>query len=234
MRKYEEVSQAGPLLLAVGLSFAYAGCQPLFSGLDISLDRGETVVLTGSSGCGKSTLCQILAYIIPRNIRGVLQGNIFLEGHELGSLPLARLAQTLAMVREEPKSQLFAPTVEDELAFGPENLRLPPEIIRIRVDEALALTALEQYRLSAPHQLSGGQKQLVALGAALTLKPKLLILDEIFCHLDETAIRRVENLIKGLNRQNVAVLLICHDRRYWNLAHRVLRLEAGFLEEVIA
>lgn len=232
MRKYEQVNDTGPILEAHGLSFAYTGCAPLFSGLDLSLNRGETVILTGSSGCGKSTLCQILAYVIPRNIGGELQGSVLLEGRELSRLSLAQLVQTLGMVRQEPESQLCAPTVEDELAFAPENLRLPPEIIRLRVNEALALTGLEQSRLAAPHQLSGGQKQLVALGAALTLKPRLLILDEIFCQLDEEATERVETLIQRLNSQGVTVLLIEHEQRSMKLAHRVLRFEAGLLKEV--
>ena len=232
MHRYEQVSYSGPLLKAQGLGFAYKGCPPLFSGLNFSLERGETVVLTGSSGCGKSTLCQIMAYVIPRNISGELQGSVMLEGRELGSLTIAQLAQTLGMVRQEPESQLFAPTVEDELAFGPENLQLPTDIIRIRVDEVLALTGMEQYRLAAPNQLSGGQKQLIALAAVLTLKPRLLILDEVFCQLDEEAAARVKTLIKRLNEQGVAVLLTEHDQQRMKIAHRVLRLETGLLKEV--
>ena len=233
MRKYEQIYYTGPILEARGLGFAYAGCAPLFSGLNISLHKGETVILTGPSGCGKSTLCQILAFVIPRNIRGELRGGVFWEGRELGSLTLAQLTQSVGMVRQEPESQILAPTVEDELAFGPENLRIPPEIIRLRVGEAFALTGLEQYRLSAPHQLSGGQKQLVALAAVLTLKPRLLILDEIFCHLDEISAARVEALIQELKRQNTTVLLTEHDQQRMKLADRTLRLEAGLLKEVL-
>jgi len=232
MRASEQIPNAEIILEARDLGFTYAGGSPLFSGLDLYLNKGETVMLTGPSGCGKSTLCQILAYVIPRNITGELQGSVFLEGQELDSLSLALLAQTLGMVRQEPESQLFAPTVEDELAFGPENLRLSPDIIRERVDEALALTGMEQYRLAAPQQLSGGQKQLIALAAVLTLQPRLLILDEIFCHLDEEASLCVEMLIQQLNRQGVAVLLTEHDQRRMKLADRVLHLEAGILREV--
>jgi len=231
MRAYEQIQDTRPILEARSLGFAYAGGQPLFSKLDLRLNRGETVLLTGPSGCGKSTLCQILAQVIPRNITGELQGSIYLEGQELSSLSLARLAQTLGMVRQEPESQLFAPTVEDELAFGPENLRLPPEIIRVRVDEALALTGMETYRLAAPHLLSGGHKQLIALAAVLALKPRIVILDEVFCHLDEEASLRIEMLIRRLNEQEVTVLLTEHDERRMKLADRVLRLEAGLLQE---
>jgi len=219
-------------LAAHNLTFAYPGGKTLYSKLNITVKQGECVALTGPSGCGKSTLCYLLSGIIPRNIDGEYTGETLIFGRPVDEIPLAELIQLLGIVFQIPDSQLFSPTVEDELAFGPENLCLSRAEMRERIDEALALVGMEKYRLSNPEQLSGGQKQLIALAAILTLKPQILIFDEALSQLDDEATERIKAVIADLKVQGKTILMVEHDPDNLDIADRIFRFEDGQLREV--
>ncbi|MDD2221394.1 MAG: ABC transporter ATP-binding protein [Clostridia bacterium] len=218
-------------LAAHNLTFAYPGGKALFSNLSLCLNQGECVALTGPSGCGKSTLCYLLAGIIPRNIDGEFTGQALVFGRPVNEIPLNELVQQLGIVLQIPDSQLFSPTVEDELAFGPENLCLSRQEMRERIDEALALVGMEEYRLAHPDRLSGGQKQLIALAAVLTLKPQILIFDEALSQLDDEATARVKTVIADLKKQGKTILMVEHDPDNLDIADRIYSFENGFLKE---
>lgn len=219
-------------LQAQALSFAYDET-PLFSGVSFALEEGEWIALTGKSGSGKSTLCLLLSGVIPRSLDvGKSSGQVLLFGENIAELPLAKVASRLGLVLQEPDSQLFSPLVEDEIAFGPENLCLPRDEIGARIERALTLTGMSAKRLADPDTLSGGQKQLIALAAVLALTPQVLILDEAFAMLDEKAEEQMLEVLRRLKEQGTAILSVEHEPRRLAAADRVLRLAAGRLEEV--
>ena len=219
-------------LQARSLSFAYDET-PLFSGVSFALEEGKWVAITGPSGSGKSTLCLLASGVIPRSLDvGKAGGEVLLFGESVADLPLAKTASRLGLVLQEPDSQLFSPLVEDEIAFGPENLCLPRDEIGARIERALALTGMSGKRQADTDTLSGGQKQLVALAAVLALEPRVLILDEAFAMLDEAAEEQMLEVLRRLREQGTAILAVEHEPRRLAAADRVLRLADGRLEEV--
>ena len=219
-------------LQARSLSFAYDET-PLFSGVSFALAEGEWVSVTGPSGSGKSTLCLLASGVIPRSLDvGKVGGEVLLFGESVADLPLAKTASRLGLVLQEPDSQLFSPLVEDEIAFGPENLCLPRDEIGARIERALALTGMSGKRQADTDTLSGGQKQLVALAAVLALEPRVLILDEAFAMLDEAAEKQMLEVLRCLKEQGTAILAVEHEPRRLAAADRVLRRADGRLEEV--
>ncbi len=138
-----------PVLEWKNLTFGYEE-KKLFSNISGSLSEGEWLALVGDSGCGKSTLCYFLSGIIPRSIDGEYEGTILLEGEDIKQKSLESIVRTLGIVFQNPESQLFSPTVEDELAFGPENLCMTHDEISKRIDYALKIVGMEEYRYSNP------------------------------------------------------------------------------------
>ncbi len=205
--------------------FSYEGQDALIEDASLYVDAGECVAITGSSGVGKSTLCLILAGLIPRSIEGVLRGEALISGMPVQGAMLHEVVREIGIVFQNPDSQLFAPTVEDELAFGPENIGLPREEIEKRIDYALETVGMNAYRFHSPSHLSGGQKQLVALAAVLTLSPKTLLFDEAFSQLDKEATMRIMECIKRLKAQGKAILMVEHDKENLFIADRIYALE---------
>ena len=131
---------------------------------------------------------------------------------------------------QDPDSQIIFPTVEDALAFGPENLCLPRQEIGERIDKTLALLGLTDLRLANPGQLSGGQKQLVALGGVLTLSPDIFVLDESLSQLDEAARPRIKSALLSLKQQGKTLIMIEHDKNNMDIADQIWYLNKGGLE----
>lgn len=215
----------------IGISFSY--CQtPLFSDVNIHVSEGECVAITGPSGCGKTTLCFILSGIIPRSIEADYSGEAKLYGDNVKTLTLKQMVERIGIVLQDPDAQLFSPTVEDEIAFGPENICLPREKIEERISAALESVGMQEYRYAKPSKLSGGQKQLVALAASLALKPRAVILDEAFSQLDTDSTLLVKQAILRQKTQGRAVLLVEHDDENLDIADRVYAFSRGTLKEV--
>ncbi|MCL2677853.1 MAG: energy-coupling factor ABC transporter ATP-binding protein, partial [Clostridiales bacterium] len=176
------------LLAAEKLSFAYQDEFWLFKDVDFCLRAGEIVGLMGPSGCGKSTLGYCLSGVIPHIYQGNMRGKVFLEGKDISALKLAEIAQKLGLVFQDPDTQLFSATLEDDVVFGPENLcRSRPEM-EASLRRSLAATNMTAHRLRNPKTLSGGQAQLAALSAVLALDPRILIFDEAMSHLDQKGV----------------------------------------------
>ncbi|MFZ0216235.1 MAG: ATP-binding cassette domain-containing protein, partial [Candidatus Dormiibacterota bacterium] len=202
-----------PARLAVEhLSYAYPG-SPLAALRDIDLvvEPGEFVLLAGASGCGKSTLALALAGLIPNRIPGRVSGQVRLGSRTLAGEEQHVVSQLIGIVFQNPDDQLIHPVVDAEIAFGPENLGLPAEEVRCRVEQALALTGMTARRRTLTFALSGGEKQRVAIAATLAMQPGVLILDEPCSDLDPIGAQQVLGVLHDLNRRlGMTVILVEH------------------------
>ncbi|MCL2813528.1 MAG: energy-coupling factor transporter ATPase [Oscillospiraceae bacterium] len=223
--------RAFPLVKAENLFFAYnvpdsPGTEPDYVLKDISLEisEGSFVVVLGHNGSGKSTLAKLMNMILSPT-----KGQIFIDGLDASSQENTNEVRRVAgMVFQNPDNQLVATIVEEDVAFGPENLGIDPPEIRRRVDEALLLVGMSEYRLHAPHKLSGGQKQRIAIAGVIAMNPKLLILDESTAMLDPAGRKEVLETIRRLNAENnMTVILITHYMDEAVLADRVIVLNEG-------
>lgn len=192
--------------------------------VDLEIDHGEFVALIGANASGKSTLAQHLnALLLPTSGEVLVDG---LSTRDRGSH--WEIRRRVGMVFQSPDNQIVASTVEEDIAFGPENWGLPPDQIRQRVDEALHVVGLEEYGHTPPEMLSGGQKQLVAIAGALATRPDCLVLDEPTSMLDPMGRGRVMGTIHGLNAErDLAIVLITHSMSEAASAQRVLVMHQG-------
>lgn len=198
---------------------------------DISLDiaSGECVLVTGPSGCGKSTLGKVLCGLIPHAIQARVSGQVRAANLDVLAQSIPVIAQKVGMVFQRPASQLFHLHVEDEVAFGPRNLGLAEEEVSRRVEWALEATGLSIMRKEKPSVLSGGQKQCVAIAAALAMRTKVLVLDEPTASLDVPNTRRVMDTLKALQADyGITIVLIEHRlAEAVQLANRVVVMDKG-------
>ena len=209
------------------LKFSYDGEKTILDGISFEIGAGEMIGVIGDSGCGKSTLCHILCGIIPNIIGGDISGRAAVAGKQLRDCDLKDLAQSVGFVMQDSDRQIVTSTVEDELAFGPENLCIPPEEIRERVEQTLDLLELQDIREVNPNRLSGGQKQMVTIGSVLTLDPDIFILDEPFSHLDEENRISVECILRKLKSDGKTILIVEHDHNMVREADKWMLLEDG-------
>jgi energy-coupling factor transporter ATP-binding protein EcfA2 len=200
------------------LQFAYPpvlpGGQPfeVLRGVNLVVERGEFLSLMGPTGAGKSTLCMAMNGIVPQSTGGVISGRVAVLGHDTRSMPVAQLAAHVGIVYQDPESQLFCATLEDEVAFGPENLGIAPQEIAERVSWALDVVSMAGYRTRSSTQLSGGQKQRVAIAASLAMLPEVLILDEPTSGLDPVGQFEVFSVIERLCRERrMTIIMVSQD-----------------------
>lgn len=197
---------------------------PALRGIDLTIARGEFVALIGPNGSGKSTLARHFnALLLPT------AGEVWVDGL-LTSDPrhVRTIRQRVGMVFQNPENQIVASTVEEEVAFGPENMGVPPPEIRRRVDEALEIVGLTDYRHHPPYMLSGGQKQRVAIAGALATRPQCIVFDEPTSMLDAEGRRQVLQTIRRLNAEvGLTVILITQSMDEAALARRVLVMDGG-------
>lgn len=193
-------------------------------GITLTIGKGEFVSVVGRNGSGKSTLARLLnALLLPTG--GVVRIN-GIDTRDEGQLwEVRRIA---GMVFQDPDSQIIGTTVEEDAAFGPENLGLPPEMIGTRVRDALQAVAMADYADRAPHLLSAGEKQRVSLAGVLAMKPGCLLLDEATAMLDPAGRKEVMALLRSLNREEgITVLHVTHQMEEAALADRVIVLDGG-------
>lgn len=220
-------------LTVTDLSFKYRSENEfIFKNISFSVSKGSVVVLSGLSGSGKTTLCYLLTGIIPRIYKGDILGTVKLFGNDLSNLSAEKISSDLGIVFQDPETQLFMPTVEDELAFAPENLCLSRDEIENRISAALKITGIEDLRLRETNTLSGGQKQLVAIASVLTMEPKILIFDEITSQIDLVGRQKIKELIISLKNEGKTIIIVEHGHENSDLADDIYEIKNNTLNIV--
>ncbi len=194
------------------LTYTYPGAAwPTIKDVSIKIEKGEFALITGPSGCGKTTLCRCLNGLVPHFYQGELKGEIMVAGLRVQEHPIYEMATHVGLVFQNPENQLFALSVEKDVAFGLENLGIPREEIRKRVDWALKLTGIYELRERTPTELSGGQQQRVAIASVLAMQPEVIVLDEPTSFLDPLGAKKIFEVIYELNRKlGITVVLVEH------------------------
>ncbi|HIP89489.1 MAG TPA: ATP-binding cassette domain-containing protein [Thermococcus paralvinellae] len=218
------------LIRVEGVSFRYPRAKEYsLKNINLKVRKGEFLGILGASGSGKSTLCLTFNGIIPHSIKGEFKGDVYVKGYNTRDTSVARLSTIVGLVMQNPDSQLFNMTVEEEIAFGLENLGLNTEEIKRRVRWALKITGLEGLENEFPPNLSGGQKQRLAIASVLAMKPEVLVLDEPTSQLDPLGKEQVLSLVTLLNKkQGITIILVEHNTEYLlSFADRVIVLDKG-------
>jgi energy-coupling factor transport system ATP-binding protein len=195
-----------------GLRYTYPNVEsPALKGVDLTIDEGEFILLTGPSGCGKTTFSRCLNGLIPHFYSGDLEGSIIVNGLDVREHATSELALNVGLIFQNPDNQIFALTVEKDVAFGLENLGIPKEQMMEDIDWALNATGIDHLRGRGTHELSGGQKQRLAIASILAMRPRILVLDEPTSFLDPIGAERTFRVLDTLNRDHrITVILIEH------------------------
>lgn len=216
-----------PIIQIEHLTYTYPGeTEPAIQGLDLTIERGTFVAVLGHNGSGKSTLAKHMnAILLPT------EGRVLVDGVDTADeQQLLKVRGTVGMVFQNPDNQIVANVVEDDVAFAPENLGVPPEEIRRRVDAALRQVGMYEFRMHAPHLLSGGQKQRVAIAGVIAMEPKCIVLDEPTAMLDPAGRREVVETVTRLCREKgITVVLITHHMNECIGADRVVVMSGGVI-----
>lgn len=221
--------QSNQLIELKDVSFAYPSgedtqSQLVLDHLSFSIQEGDFVAIVGRNGSGKSTLAKLLNGILTPQSGSVLVDNIDTKEEDR----LCQVRQRVGMVFQNPDNQLVATLVEEDVAFAPENLGVPPKKIREIVDQSLKEVDMLSYRNHSPHKLSGGQKQRVAIAGILAMRPKCIVLDESTSMLDPKGRKEIIQVIEKLHREhNTTIVLITHFMEETTQANRVIVLDAG-------
>lgn len=199
------------------LCFSYKN-HNAFNNLSVSIEKGTFVAICGSNGSGKSTFAKMLDALLP-----VQSGSLFINGFD-ASKPenVIEIRKTVGLVFQNPENQIIGDTVEEDVAFGPENMGLDSVEIERRVANALRITGLEDLRNKSTANLSGGQKQLVAIAGILAMESECIVLDEALSMLDAESRKKVIGVLKKLNGEGITILMITHRNEEAELCNRVI------------
>ena len=194
--------------------------------VNLDIEKGSFTAIIGRNGSGKSTLAKnINALLLPTS------GDVYINGYNTkDDEHVWDIRQTAGMVFQNPDNQIVSSIVEDDVAFGPENLGIEPSVIRLRVDSALESVNMGEFRNKAPHMLSGGQKQRIAIAGVVAMKPKCIIFDEPTAMLDPKGRKEVMDIIQELNGEGITVILITHFMEEAALADRVVIMDNGVIK----
>lgn len=210
---------------ARGIEFSYSPEEPkVINGIDLKIEKGSFVAILGHNGCGKSTLAKLLCGILLPT-----EGQILVDGLDTADEEKAfDIRKKCGMVFQNPDNQLVASVVEEDIAFAPENLGLPREEIRRRVDSALATVDMSDYAKHATYKLSGGQKQRIAIAGILAMSPECIVFDEATAMLDPTGRKEITAAMKRLNREmGITVVTITHYMNEAVEADRIIVMNQG-------
>jgi energy-coupling factor transport system ATP-binding protein len=205
------------------VSYSYSDGTPALENINLAIKKGEFIGITGKNGSGKSTLAL--------HLNGLLKpqkGRVAIKGMDTRDpSKLLEIRKSVGIVFQNPETQFVGRTVEEDLAFGPENLCLPPVEIRKCVDAALTEIGFEEYRYRSPRTLSGGQRQCVAIAGILAMRPECLIFDEVTSMLDPDAGKAVLERIKKLQKKGKTIVYITHNLEELHAADRIIVMEKG-------
>ena len=190
------------------IKYSYNNDYQALKGVSLKIEKGEMVALLGKNGAGKSTLFLHLNGIYEPD-----EGKVFIDGEELkyDKKSLLKFRQKVGIVFQNPDDQIFAPTVEEDVAFGPLNLGLSMGEVQDRVEEALERVGMSGFEKTAPHHLSGGQKKRVAIAGILAMKPEIMVLDEPTAGLDPQGVTNLVKLLKELNDEGITIVISTHE-----------------------
>ena len=212
------------------LNFKYPGAlHRTIVDFDLQVEDGEVVILAGPSGCGKSTLLRAVNGLIPHMYSGDYSGEVTVSGAVVKDEPMRSLAQKVGFLFQNPENQIFMFSVERDIAFGLENLGVPRDEMRKRVDEAMAQLGISHLARRAPHELSDGQKQRVALAGVLAMGPGLIILDEPTSLLDPMTASELVELLDRIRREKGTTFIVVEHRLdlLVRIADRIVVMSAG-------
>ena len=196
------------MLEVKNIKYSYNSDYQALKGVSLKVERGQMVALLGKNGAGKSTL-----FLHLNGIYRPDEGKVFIDGEELkyDKKSLLKFRQKVGIVFQNPDDQIFAPTVEEDVAFGPLNLGLSMEEVQKRVVESLARVGMSGFEKTAPHHLSGGQKKRVAIAGILAMKPEIMVLDEPTAGLDPQGVVDLSKLLDELNEEGITIIISTHE-----------------------
>ncbi len=209
---------------AENLIFSYDEApDKVLRGVSLNIKKGEFIALLGHNGCGKSTMAKMFnAMLLPD------EGTVFVDGISTADGEMTyEVRRNVGLVFQNPDNQLVASIIEEDVAFGPENLGLEPDEIRRRVDNSLKAVGMYEYRDHAPYKLSGGQKQRVAIAGILAMQPSCIVFDEPTAMLDPSGREEVLSTISELHKKGITIVLITHYMDEAVLADRVVVMDRG-------
>ncbi|MDM8533730.1 ABC transporter ATP-binding protein [Clostridiaceae bacterium HSG29] len=201
----------------------------ILKNIDVEFKRNEISVITGLSGCGKSTLFRIISKEIISNDINLLTGNIFINGENLNNIEKKEVFTKLAIVRQDPDTQLIFPLVIDELAFGLENLNIKKDEILEKIDQISKELSIEHLLFQNPRFLSGGEKQIVVLASVLLLGANILLLDECMSQVDKKGRERIFQILKILKNEGKTIIMVEHNLKNLVIADKTFSLINGNL-----
>lgn len=210
-------------VIVKNLSFKYEnGSKKILHDINLNFNSSEIIAILGKSGCGKSTLCKCICGLIPNTYKGEFSGEIRIFNRDIKDMTLSEMVAKVGIVFQNPATQLFSPTIEDELAFGPENLCIKRQEIGRRIDNILKVINMEKYRYENPNKLSGGQQQLIALASVLVLNPQILICDEIMSWIDEDGKEIIKGILVKLKQEGKTIIMVEHDMENIKIADKII------------
>lgn len=195
-------------LATKNLSFIYPDGTKALKNVNIEIKRGEKIAIIGPNGAGKSTLFSHF-----NGLSEPTSGHVEIDGEkvEYKKEKLLQVRQKVGIVFQDPNDQLFAPTVKEDIAFGPMNLGLDYDEVEKRIDESLKMVGMEGFENKTPHHLSGGQQKRIAIAGIVAMRPEIMILDEPTAGLDPEGVNKVLNILNKLNKEGMSIVISSHD-----------------------
>lgn len=224
-----------PLFSLRNVTFRYPSQkEDALRGITCDIESGEFVALLGGDGAGKSTFAKLLNGAIPHEVRGAFSGEVLFKGTPTTKLRMTDLVAQVGLALQDPDVQLFLDSIEEELAFGPENLAVPPADIEKRIDRALALMEISDIRTKSPKALSGGQKQRLVIASILTMGTETVILDEPFSMLDQAVRKDLLDTLRAMCiREKMTVIVTSQDAEdVYRYCDRLILLSKGRIASI--